>query len=43
MDHKITAVKTAPVTAPALARVNLCLSGLSSGRSSTPRSMVSQT
>ena len=42
MHHKITAVNTAPTTAPALARQPAALRGPAGG-SSTPRPMVSHT
>ena len=43
MNHKITAVKTAPTTAPILARASPLLFGPSSGGSSEPRLTVSHT
>ena len=43
MNHKITAVNTAPTMAPALARARPPPSAVPSGGSSTPRPMVSHT
>ena len=41
MNHKITAVNTAPATAPALARASPPPPAVLSGGSCTPRPMVS--